>query len=344
LKIEKEFSKMKNIYIIAEIGNTHEGSPGLAKQFIKAAAECGVDAVKMQTHIFESESLPDAPNPPYFKDETRKEYFERTSFTLKQWKELKRYSEEDLKIDFFSSPFSLEAVDMLEVVGMDTYKIASGEVNNIPLLEKVAKTGKRVLLSSGMSSWAELDEAVEILQSNGCKDLILLQCTSEYPCPPAEAGLNVLDEMKARYKNVTIGYSDHTLGVAIPLAAVIKGATVIEKHFTLSQKMYGSDALNSTEPDEFKRLVDEIRQIEVALSNDINKDEKVKSLGTMKMTFEKSIVSVCTINKFDTIIFEDLAFKKPGDGIPAREYKKLIGKKLNKNVENDYKFKWEDFE
>ena len=334
---------MKKTYIIAEVGNTHEGSLGLAKCFIKAAAECGVDAVKMQTHIFGAESLLDAPNPPYFKHETRKKYFERTAFTIEEWKELKRYSEEDLNIDFFSSPFSIEAVDMLEEVGMDTYKIASGEVNNIPLLEKVAKTRKRVLLSSGMSSWAELDEAVETLHSNGCKDLIILQCTSEYPCPPEQAGLNVLDELKQRYQNVTVGYSDHTMGVAVPLAAVIKGATVIEKHFTLSQKMYGSDAMNSTEPEEFKRLVDEIRQIEVALLNDIDKDEKVKSLVNMKITFEKSIVSANSLDKYETIEVKNLAFKKPGDGIPAREYKKLLGKKINKKVNKDYKFKWEDF-
>ena len=194
-----------------------------------------------------------------------------------------------------------------------------------------------------MSSWAELDEAVETLHSNGCKDLIILQCTSEYPCPPEQAGLNVLDELKQRYQNVTVGYSDHTMGVAVPLAAVIKGATVIEKHFTLSQKMYGSDAMNSTEPEEFKRLVDEIRQIEVALLNDIDKDEKVKSLVNMKITFEKSIVSANSLDKFETIEVKNLAFKKPGDGIPAREYKKLLGKKINKKVNKDYKFKWEDF-
>lgn len=335
---------LNKAYIIAEIGNTHEGSLGLAKCFIKAAAECGVDAVKMQTHIFEAESLLSAPNPPYFKDETRKEYFERTAFTFEQWKELKRFSEEDLKIDFFSSPFSLEALDLLEAVGMNTYKVASGEVNNTPLLEKIAKTGKRVLLSSGMSSWSELDEAVTTLQSNGCKDLIVLQCTSEYPCPPEQAGLNVLDELKDRYQNVTIGYSDHTMGLAVPLAAVIKGAKVIEKHFTLSQAMYGSDAMNSTEPEDFKRLVDEIRQIEIALSSKVDKDEKVKSLENMKMTFEKSIVSSESLNESDVIEFKDLAFKKPGDGIPAREYKKLVGKKLNKNMGKDSKFKWEDFE
>jgi sialic acid synthase SpsE len=335
---------MNQVYIIAEIGNTHEGSLGLAKQFIKAAAECGVDAVKMQTHIFEAESLPDAPNPPYFKDETRKQYFERTSFTLDQWRELRRYSQEDLKVDFFSSPFSLEAVDLLEKVGISTYKIASGEVNNIPLLEKIAKTKKRVLLSSGMSSWDELDEAVEVLQLNGCEDLIVLQCTSEYPCPPEQSGLNVLDEIKLRYQNVQIGYSDHTLGLAIPLAAVIKGATVIEKHFTLSKQMYGSDAMNSTEPEEFKRLVDEIRQVEIALSNHIDKDSKVKSLVSMKKTFEKSIVSTCDINELEIVTKKHLAFKKPGDGIPAREYKKLLGRRMKKGVKKGCQFKWGDFE
>ena len=334
---------MNNIYIIAEIGNTHEGSLGLAKQFIKAAAECGVDAVKMQTHIFEAESLPCAPNPPYFKDETRKEYFERTSFTLEQWKELKRYTQNDLKIDFFSSPFSLEAVDLLEKVGMDIYKIASGEVNNIPLLEKIAKTKKRVLLSSGMSSWSEIDEAVQTLQLNGCEDLTVLQCTSEYPCPPEQSGLNVLDELKLRYKNIKIGYSDHTMGVAIPLAAVVKGATVIEKHFTLSQKMYGSDAMNSTEPQDFKKLVDEIRQIQIALSHDVDKDQKVRSLKDMKKTFEKSIVSRRSIKSMEIINERDLAFKKPGDGIPARDYNKILGKKIKKYVDKDYKFTWEDF-
>ena len=336
--------KQRGAYIIAEIGNTHKGRLGLAKQFIKTAANTGVDAVKMQTHIFEAESLSDAPNPPYFKEETRKEYFERTAFSLEQWIELKRFSEEDLGIDFFSSPFSLEAVDMLETVGVNVYKIASGEVNNIPLLEKVAKTGKKVLLSSGMSSWRELDEAVETLQTNGCKDLVVLQCTSEYPCPPEQAGLNVINQIKNRYKDIRVGYSDHTLGIAIPLTAIMMGATVIEKHFTLSKEMYGSDAKNATEPQEFKRLVDEIRQAEVALLNKVDKDKKVKSLGNMKITFEKSIVSASSINKLDTIKFKHLAYKKPGDGIPAREYKSIVGKKLNKKVERDYKFKWEDFE
>jgi len=336
-------NEINKVYIIAEIGNTHEGSLGLAKQFIKVASDCGVDAVKMQTHIFDAESLADAPNPSYFTDETRKEYFERTSFTVAQWKELKRYSEEDLNVDFFSSPFSIEAVNLLNDIGMDTYKIASGEVSNIPLLETIAKTGKRVLLSSGMSSWEELDAAVYSLQSNGCRDLTVLQCTSEYPCPPEQAGINVLDEIAKRYQNITVGYSDHTIGVAVPIAAVIKGAKVIEKHFTLSKKMYGSDAMNSTEPEEFKRLVDEIRQVEIVLANDIDKDEKVKCLGEMKMIFEKSIVSARSLKKSDVISAQDLSFKKPGNGIPARKYKEIVGKKLKISIPKDYKLKLEDF-
>ncbi|MYM60756.1 N-acetylneuraminate synthase [Vibrio sp. OCN044] len=333
---------MKETYIIAELGNTHEGSLGLAKCFIKAAAQTGVDAVKMQTHIFEAESLPDAPNPPYFKDESRKEYFERTAFSLEDWRELKRYSQEELHIDFFSSPFSLEAVELLEAVGVSTYKIASGEVNNLPLLERVARTGKRVLLSSGMSSWLELDQAVETLKENGCNDLVVLQCTSEYPCPPESAGLNILEELKNRYDDIEVGYSDHTLGVAVPLAAVIKGATVVEKHFTLSKKMYGSDAMNSTEPDEFKRLVQEIRQVDIALNCDVNKDQKVASLGGMKITFEKSIVAEKDLDPSHKLTIEDLAFKKPGDGIPAKEYKSLLGKKLKCKVHKNHKFNWDD--
>lgn len=333
----------KKVYIIAEIGNTHEGSLGLAKQFAKAAADCGVDAIKFQTHIFESESLLSAPNPPYFKDETRQQYFERTAFSQDQWRLLKIYCEIDLKVDFFSSPFSLEAVDLLEEIDVSTYKIASGEVSNIPLLIKIAQTGKKVLLSSGMSSYNELDLAVDTLKAHGAGPIILLQCTSEYPCPASESGLNVIGEFKSRYEGVEIGYSDHTFGVAVPLAAVVKGATVIEKHFTLSKKMYGSDAMNSTEPDEFKRLVNEIRNIEIALDSSVNKDDKACKLVEMKRIFEKSIVAARNIDKNQLISEDILAYKKPGDGIPAREYKRLIGKKINKNVNKDHLFSDEDF-
>jgi len=314
---------MRRAYIIAEIGNTHEGSVGLAKQFIKSAADCGVDAVKFQTHIFEAESLPSAPNPPYFKDETRKEYFERTAFSIQEFKILKEFAEKECKVDFFSSPFSLEAVDYLEEVGVSTFKIPSGEVSNIPLLERINKTGKKVILSSGMSSWEELDRAVEVFKDRD--KLTVLQCTSEYPCKPENSGLNIMLEIRNRY-NCKVGFSDHTLGIGVPLTAVVLGADVIEKHFTLSKLMYGSDAKNSTEPEEFKNMVDNIRAGELALFSKVDKNEITSKLGEMKYIFEKSIVSSKELKVGHVITEEDLAYKKPGDGIPARAYKEIIGK------------------
>lgn len=314
---------MERAYIIAEIGNTHEGSVGLAKRFIKEAAECGVDAVKFQTHIFEAESLMSAPNPSYFKDETRKEYFERTSFNLEEYKVLKHYAENECHVDFFSSPFSIEAVDLLMEVGVSTFKIPSGEVSNIPLLEYIEKTGKKIILSSGMSSWEELDRAVAVFKDRS--KLTILQCTSEYPCKPENAGLNVMLEIKERYK-CRVGFSDHTLGIGVPLTAVVLGANVIEKHFTLSKRMYGSDAKNSTEPEEFMHMVDNIRAAELALESKIDKNEKVKDLINMKTVFEKSIVTKKELSIGHVILEEDLSYKKPGDGIPAREYKNIIGR------------------
>jgi len=312
---------------------------GLAKCFIKAAADCGVDAVKFQTHIFEAESLPDAPNPPYFKNETRKEYFDRTGFDLEQWKDLKRYAEEECGVEFLSSPFSLEAVELLEEIGVKTYKIASGEVSNLPLLIKIAKTGKRALLSSGMSSWAELDEAVKTLKVNGCSDLLLLQCTSEYPCPPENAGLNIMQEMKERY-NFPVGFSDHTLGIAVPIAAVCLGACVIEKHFTLSKLMYGPDARFSATLEEMKVLVDNIRTVEKTLENKIDKDAKAATLSQMKITFEKSIVAACDIPAGTVLEEKHLAYKKPGDGIPARMFREILGKKTMNNIPANSKLEW----
>ncbi len=330
---------MNNIKIIAEIGNTHEGSLGLAKQFIKSASETGVDAVKFQIHIFDSESLPSAPNPPYFKDESRKEYFERTAFSKDQWQKLKTYAEEECNVEFLASPFSNEAVNLLAEINVKTYKIASGEVTNLPMLKKIAQTNKAVLLSTGMSNWQEIQEAVNYLTANGCSDLTILQCTSDYPCLPENSGLNVLDEFKRHFPEHKIGYSDHTLGIAIPIAAVCKGAVVIEKHFTLSKKMYGSDAQFSSEPDEFVELVQSIRAVEKGLSNSISKDEKAKSLKNMKLTFEKMIVAARDLPEGTVLKESDLAFKKPMEGIPANKYNEVIGQKLDMGILKNYPIK-----
>lgn len=330
-----------SVQIIAEIGNTHEGSVGLAKQFIKVAAECGVDAVKFQTHIFNAESLPDAPNPPYFKDETRKEYFERTAFSLEQYKTLKIFAEAECKVEFLSSPFSIEAVDLLVQLDVKTIKVPSGEVSNLPMLEYISKTKKRVLLSSGMSTWEELDEAVNVFK--GVNELVVLQCTSDYPCLPENSGLNVLSEMKQRY-GCEVGFSDHTNGIAVPVLAVGMGASVIEKHFTLSKKMYGSDAKNAIEPDEFRLLVKSIRDAELALNTKLNKNIKAAELDKMKLVFEKSIVASRNLSVGHIITHEDLSYKKPGNGIAAKDYKKLMGKVIIKPIDRDSQFEYNHFE
>lgn len=331
---------MPHTYVIAEVGNTHEGSEGLAQCIIRTVADCGADAVKFQTHIFDAESLPGAPNPPYFRGESRKAYFDRTGFGPEQWARLRRFAEQECGLDFLSSPFSLEAVDLLEAAGVTGYKIASGEVSNLPLLLKVAGTGKKTYLSSGMSTFAELDAAVAALKGDGRADLTLLQCTSEYPCPPEAAGLNLLGELAARYR-LPVGFSDHTLGLAVPLAAVCRGAVVLEKHFTLSKRMYGPDPPFSAEPDEFKRLVEAVRELDRALASQVDKDAKAASLGEMKRIFEKSVVAARSLPAGTVLAEVDLAYKKPGDGIPAARFRELLGKRLRVPVDADQQLVWD---
>src|ERR1700733_9456425 len=219
------------ISIIAEIGSVHDGSFGNALKLIEAAAACGADAVKFQTHIPEAESLRDAPPPAYFSAEPRFEYFRRTAFSKEKWTQLAAHCATH-GVAFLSSPFSLEAVDLLETVGVAAYKVPSGEVTNLPLLDRIAATRKPVYLSSGMSDWQELDRAVAALGHGGT--VTVLQCSSAYPCPEERVGLNVLGEMARRW-NLPVGLSDHTDGIAAGVAAAALGASAIEKHFTFSR-------------------------------------------------------------------------------------------------------------
>ncbi|NEW91524.1 N-acetylneuraminate synthase family protein [Rhodopseudomonas sp. BR0M22] len=325
-------------YVIAEIGSVHDGSFGNACRLIEAAADCGADAVKFQTHIAEAETLLDAPSPSYFSAEPRADYFRRTGFSTEQWLRLAAVAAA-AKVDFLSSPFSLEAVDLLEQVGIGAYKVPSGEVSNVPLLERIARTGKPIFLSSGMSSWAELDAAVAACHGGG--QVTLLQCTSAYPCPPEKVGLNVMVEMASRYK-LPVGYSDHTMGFAAPIAAVALGATVIEKHFTFSRLMYGSDAKHSMEPDQFRLLCRELKDAGRMMASEVDKND-LSAVTDMKLIFEKSIVAAAELPAGTEIAESHLAFKKPGDGIPAAKYRDLIGRRVVNAVPRDHKFSLEDF-
>jgi len=327
--------------IIAEIGSVHDGSFGNACKLIDLAAECGANSVKFQTHISEAETLKDAPNPGYFNDESRFEYFKRTSFSLDQWKQLKSNSLKN-GLNFLSSPFSISAIELLEKVPIDTYKVPSGEVTNHALLENLAKIGKPVFLSSGMSTWMELDNAVNILKDN--VDLTVMQCTSAYPCPYERVGINILDQMRDRYpKPIRIGFSDHTSGISAGLIAAYQGADVIEKHLTFSRAMYGSDASNSLEPSEFKNYINLIHEACLMRERPVDKDD-LADLEEMKLVFEKSIVSSRKLKKGSLINFKDLVFKKPGNGIKASNYKNLIGRSLTRDVPFNHQFKVEDFQ
>lgn len=327
------------VCIIAEIGSVHDGSFGNACKLIDLCKEVGADVVKFQTHIASAETLRDAPMPPYFTGEPRYEYFERTAFTLEQWKKLKAHCDE-AGIEFLSSPFSIEAVRLLESIGIARYKIPSGEVTNLPMLEVIAETGKPILLSSGMSSWKELDEAVALIKNHHDR-ITILQCTSEYPCPPEQVGLNLLGDYAAHY-NLPIGFSDHTMGIEAPIAAVILGATVIEKHITFSHRMYGSDATHSLEPEEFHDMVRAIRSVEAMLQHPIVKD--TARYKEMKDVFQKSIVTVRAIPAGTTLTEEMLALKKPGTGISAKNWKTMLGRKAKRDIPPDTLLREEDLE
>ncbi len=317
--------------IIAEVGSVHDGSFGNACKLIELAAQCGADAVKFQTHISEAETLYDAPMPAYFKGEPRFDYFKRTGFSLEQWKALKHHCDEN-NIEFLSSPFSIEAVELLEAVGMKRYKIPSGEVTNLPLLEVIAQTKKQVLLSSGMSNWKELDQAVATIRKHH-NDIVVMQCSSAYPCPNEKVGLNVLHEIKQRW-NLPIGYSDHTLDNHAAFAAVTLGACVVEKHFTFSKHMYGSDAKHSAEPEQIRDLVTGIRAIEAMLNNPVDKDD-TSDYEDMKYIFEKKIIAKECIKKGTKLSRNMLAYKKAKLGISVTNLEEIIGKTLLEDVEEN---------
>lgn len=328
-----------SVLIVAEIGSVHDGSFGNAKKLIEAAADAGVDAVKFQTHVAAAETTRGAPPPSYFTDEPRFEYFERTAFAEEQWVALRAHAA-SVGVGFLSSPFSLAAVELLERVGIEAYKIPSGEVTNLPLLRAVAATGKPVLLSSGMSSWDELDAAVAALDGSG--PLTILQCTSEYPCSYEHVGLNVLAELRERY-GIAVGSSDHTLTNYTAFAAVALGASVVEKHFAFSRSMYGSDARHSLEPAELRNLVDGIRAIETALANPVDKSD-ASAFAELKAIFEKSVVAAVDIAAGTTVTAEMLTGKRPGTGLPLRTLPELVGRRAARNLPADTLLAQEDVE
>ena len=321
----------EKVTVVAEIGMTHDGRIGLAKELTEAAIASRADVVKYQWHIAGEETVRDAPSPPYFKGESRFDYFTRTEFTESQFSELVLLCKENNVIPCVSV-FSNESVKRALKVGFEIIKIPSGEVTNIPMLRIVAQTGLPVIISSGMSNWNELSRAVDVFKKAGTP-LCVMQCSSMYPTPPESVGLNILSEIKQKF-DTCVGLSDHTLTGATAVAAVTLGAKVIEKHFTTSKDLYGPDARFSLDPDEFHRLVNDVNFVAKAMKTVISKDD-LSAYGEMKNIFQKSIVAGKKINPGDILTMENVAFKKPGNGIPASEIDQILGKVYEKEADLD---------
>ncbi|WP_284651829.1 N-acetylneuraminate synthase family protein [Flavobacterium terrisoli] len=317
-------------YLIAEIAQAHEGSLGILHSYIDAVAKTGVQAIKFQMHIAEAESSIHEPFRVKFskEDATRYDYWKRMEFTLEQWKGIKQHCDE-VGLDFICSPFSNLAVDWLEEVGIHTYKIGSGEVNNFLLLEKITQTGKPIIISSGMSSFAELDKTVDFLKSKKSQ-FSILQCTTAYPTKPEQYGLNVITELKARY-NVPIGFSDHSAKTATGIAAVALGAEILEFHVVFDRSMFGPDAIASLTLEETKQLVEAVNEVHLAQNHPIDKNSN-DNFRELKSIFEKSLAINKNLPQGHAITFADLESKKPkGYGISAADFEKVIGRQLNSN-------------
>jgi N,N'-diacetyllegionaminate synthase len=328
------FGPARSCLIIAEIGQAHDGSLGMAHAYVDAVANAGASAVKFQTHIASAESTPSEPWRIKFsqQDATRYEYWKRMEFTEDQWCGLKKHAEER-GLKFLSSPFSVEAVDLLTRVGVAAWKVASGEVNNTLLLERIATTDLPILLSTGMSVLSEIDSAVKLVQERGLP-LTVLQSTSLYPCPAEKVGLNLIPFFRERY-GCAVGLSDHSGTIYAGLAAAALGIEVLEIHVTLSKEMFGPDVAASVTTSDLKRLVDGIRFIEKMKANPIDKDVAAAETNYMRQLFTKSVVTRMDLPA-GTVLKEDhLTVKKPGTGIPAEQIERVVGRRLRRDIKAD---------
>ncbi|MCK6615662.1 MAG: N-acetylneuraminate synthase [Ignavibacteriaceae bacterium] len=329
---------MRHVFIIAEAGVNHNGSLDIAFKLIDAAKEAGADAIKFQS--FKADSL-------VTKTALKAAYQEKsTDIKESQYEMIKRLelSESDHKvlisycrqkeIDFLSSPFDLQSIDLLSNLNLNVFKVPSGEITNLPYLRKIGKLKKAVLLSTGMSTLCEIESALEILISGGTdkNNITILHCNTEYPTPMEDVNLNAMLTIKDAFK-VKVGYSDHTAGLEIAIAAIALGASVIEKHFTLDQKMDGPDHKASIEPEEFKRMVLAIRNLESAMGDGIKKPSK-SEMKNIKIA-RKSIIAAKDIAEGEFFTEENLCIKRPGTGLSPLLWDLLLGKKSTRNYSAD---------
>lgn len=316
---------MKKVLIIAEAGVNHNGSLELAKDLVDKAKECGADIVKFQTAKLSSLVSKSAPMAEYQKEnigkeESQKDMLSKLLLPFEDYEILSNYCRA-VGIKFLSTPFDTPSIRFLDPL-LDIWKIPSGEITNYPYLVEIAKTGKEIILSTGMCTMDEVEDAVKVLKDNGAGKITILHCTTNYPTPMEDVNLTAMLSLKERF-GCPVGYSDHTRGIEVPIAAVAMGATVIEKHFTLDRNMEGPDHKASLEPDELMDMVKAIRNIEKALGD----GEKVPTEVELKnrLVARKSIIASRDIKKGEVLSEENLTTKRPGSGISPMKWKEVIG-------------------
>lgn len=326
---------MNKALIIAEIGVNHNGDVSTARKMIEIAKECGADIVKFQTFNTDALTSKFAKMAEYQKknlgeEKSQKDMLKSLALSYDDFKELAEYCKK-VGIMFLSTPFDIGSVHFLNSL-QDIWKIPSGEITNYPYLVEIAKTGKKVILSTGMSTIDEVEEALKVLKTNGATDITLLHCTTDYPAPLENVNLKAMLTLKEKF-GCPVGYSDHTKGIEVSVAAVAMGATVIEKHFTLDRNMPGPDHKASLEPNELKELVDAIRNVEKAIG-DGNKKPTESELQNRNVA-RKSIVALKAIKKGELLSEDNLTTKRPGNGISPMRWNEIIGTSAKRDYEED---------
>ena len=327
---------MKHTFIIAEAGDNHNGSFELALKLVDKAVEAGADCVKFQTFVTENVISKFAEKAEYQKentgsDESQFDMVKKLELSFEQFREIQKYCQKK-GIMFLSTPFDLDSIDFLQEIGIPFWKIPSGEITNLPYLEKIAHTGKDIVMSTGMCTMREIEEGLQILQKNGAGKIVLLHCNTEYPTPYSDVNLRAMQTLREKFQ-VPVGYSDHTKGIEVPIAAVACGASVIEKHFTLDHNMEGPDHKASLEPEELTEMVKAIRNIELAMgsSEKFPTESEKKNIEIAR----KSIVAKRTIKKGEVLSEDNLYIKRPGNGISPMKWYDVLGTVAVKDFQED---------
>ena len=342
----KKIGENYPIFLIAEAGVNHNGKIKIAKKLVDIAAEAQVDAIKFQTFNTERLILKTTPKVAYQKisSEDREDFYDmlkKYELTKINFKNLKDYC---LKKDiiFLSTPFDESSVEFLDELGISAFKIGSGDMNNYLLLKLICSKRKPILLSTGMATLEEVEQSVEFLERNYVEDMVIFQCTTNYPASFEELNLNVIDVFKSKFKDKLIGFSDHSLGIEASICAAAKGVKIIEKHFTLDKSMEGPDHKASLNPEELIKWVKTIRNIEIALGSGIK--EPTEAEVKIAQIARKSIVSAINLSVGDILTEENITVKRPGNGISAEKYYDILGKKIKKEIPKDTVIQLEDLE